>query len=346
MELPIRFLESRTDERVVSVDGAWGQPGLNLSHWPGNATPRELRHDLSTGVVLKFQRLPEARRAELERGCTALANNHYDTDGVCALFAARHPARALAVEDALLALARAGDFFALPDERSFQLDRIVTRLVDADESPWAGRFRGLADGARREFVMRELVETFDEFVTGSLEPWADLWRADLERLRADRAALAAASRDEIAHLQLTIWTARDERLFDPGRHALLGGTDSDRVLAIGERRGGATYRLVIGTASWFDLESPRPLPRPALEDLVTRLNALEGTRASDAVAWRCQPTDSPSPELWFGRRDHAFFAEHAPVLEASRLAPNIVRPAVLDALRATWTFPDDDSPVG
>jgi hypothetical protein len=36
------------------------------------------------------------------------------------------------------------------------------------------------------------------------------------------------------------------------------------------------------------------------------------------------------------------FAEHSEVLETSRLAPGVVRPLVLDALRAAWTFPDSD----
>ena len=36
MDLPLVLMEERTAQRVVSVDGAWEQPGLNLSHWPGN----------------------------------------------------------------------------------------------------------------------------------------------------------------------------------------------------------------------------------------------------------------------------------------------------------------------
>ena len=71
----------------MSVDGAWGAPGLNLSHWPGNTTPADLEHDLSTGIALRFGRLDESDRAERAAGCVALCNNHFDTDGMCALFA-------------------------------------------------------------------------------------------------------------------------------------------------------------------------------------------------------------------------------------------------------------------
>lgn len=342
MDLPLRMMDAATHERVVSVDGAWNQPGLNLSHWPGNATPKELKRDLSTEIALAFARLPLADRARLTHGCVAIANNHYDTDGVCALFAVRYPERALELESELVHAARAGDFFALPDERAFQVDAIVAGLADPARSPWRDRFAKLDDHARREWVMRELVEQFDAILAGDLAPYEMLWKSELERLRADRAQLANAARDDIAHFDLCVYTSRGAKSFDPGRHALFGSTTADRILAIGERAAGATYRFLIGTSSWFDMVSRKPLARPALERLADELNASEGTSNAAAVAWRCQPTASPSPELWFGRAQPSLFAEHAHVLETSRLAPEVVRPIVVEALRATWTFPDED----
>jgi hypothetical protein len=153
--------------------------------------------------------------------------------------------------------------------------------------------------------------------------------------------------DDITHLELCVLTAR-EKGFAPGRHLLFGATGPggtsghDRILVVGERASGATYRFLIGTRSWFDLVSQKPLPRPDLGALAARLNALEGTSAAHEIAWRAQPVASPSPELWFGRADHAMFGEHNEALEESRLSPTVVRPAVLDALRAAWTFPESD----
>ncbi len=351
MELPIRIVEAPEAGRLVSVDGAWGQAGLNLSHWPGNASPRELAHDLSTGIALNFARLPTARRREMAAGCTGLANNHVDTDGTCALFAVRYPEAALAREQALLDAAWAGDFFRLPNERAFQIDAIVGGLYDVERSPWRDRFAGLGDRERREFVTVELVARFAEIIDGDLSEFAALWRAQIESLRADQADVGRAQRDEIVHLDVTVFTGVDGASasrshaavphLDPGRHALFGATNADRVLVVGPRGRGATYRFLIGTGSWFDLASGPRLARPNLEALVDLLNGLEGSSSEQELAWHAQPRATPSPELWFGRRDAAMFAEHAPWLAPSSLAPKVVRTAIFDALRAAWTFPDD-----
>lgn len=340
MELPIRFSTGRTDELQVSVDGAWNQPGLNLSHWPGNTTPRELAHDLSTGVALHFARLPRARRDELARGCTSLANNHFDSDGVCALFAVRHPERALARAEPLLDLAAAGDFFRWPSDRALAQDLVIAGLVDPERSPWSARFAGLDDAARYELVMNELVDRLDDVLDGDLERFAPLWTPGVERARADRTRLASASRDDLVHLDLVVWIAPRGEPFLPGRHAMSGTSDADRLLALQERGGGCTARLVLNTSSWFDLQTPR-LPRPSLETLAQRLNELEGCALDAGVRWRCEPTASPSPELWFGREGKPWFAEHSSVLEESRLPAVRVRALVVEALREAWVFPDE-----
>jgi hypothetical protein len=351
MNLPLRIQDEPGTERVISVDGAFGAPGLNLSHWPGNATPRELKHDLSTGIALEFARLPSGRRAELTAGCVAIANNHFDTDGASAIFAVLHPGPALERTRLLLDVAAAGDFFQMPSEHALKVDLIVEGLVDAERSPWKSTFAGLSDSQRGEHVLRELMPRLSGILDGDVDPYADLWAGELEIARADLADLALAARDEVTHLDLAVWTAPERRSssrsrqtahhFDPGRHALFGSTRADRVLVIGPQGAGATYRFVLSTLSWFDLVSRKMQPRPDLARLAARLNELEGSTPGEACAWRAQDTHSPSPELWFGRADHQRFAEHAPALEPSRLPAATVRRAIADALRASWEFPED-----
>jgi hypothetical protein len=343
MELPVRISRERPREPVISVDGAWDAPGLNLSHWPGHRTPPELRHDLSTGVGLAYARLPDARRRELARGCVAIVNNHYDTDGTCALFAVRHPRRALELERELCDAARAGDLFAMPSERAFCVDRIVTHLVDGARSPIAGRLAGLEGAARHEAATQVLLEELPAILRGDLEPYRELFEEELETTRRDLAELGRAQRDDVVHLDWTVWVPRTESFGerrDPGRHALFGSTQSDRVLIALQGGGGTRYRLLFNTTSWFDLVTRAPLPRPDLAGLTQRLNELEGTAEADEAAWRAEDPATPSPELWFGTTAHEMFEERSGAcLRPSRLAVPLVRRVIADALRSVLVLP-------
>ncbi len=334
MDLPVRLVEEPVRERVICVDGTLDVGGLELSHWPGNRTPPELRHDLSTGCALAFARLEPARRAELAAGATAIVNTHYDTDGTCALFAVRHPQQALARERALLAAARAGDFFQWPDDEALALDAIVAGLADPERSPPRARLADLEPLARHQAATDFLLEQLPAILDGDRAPYRELWEPVLKTARQDREDLARCARDDIVHLDWTVWTAPRSLRFDPGRHALFGSCASDRVLVIGPREAGTTYRLILSTLSWFDLCTRTAQPRPDLEALAQRLNALEGTRPEDLDAWRHQPAQGASPELWFGRAEHPSFAEHSSALRESSLEPARVRRAVADALRA------------
>jgi hypothetical protein len=350
MDLPVRIGDQTAPgERVISVDGAWGAPGLNLSHWPGHTTPLELRHDLSTGSALLFAELPKERQAELAEGCTAIVNNHYDTDGTCALFALRYPELALPRRERLLAAAAAGDLFRFPDDHALCVSAIVDGLADQQTSPWRDRFTGLDERARHETVTHGLFEELPAILDGELAPFAPLWEPVLEAAHRDVEDLALAQRDDLVHLDMTVWTAprgttssrasasRDglTPIFDPGRHAVFGTSEADRALVVGPLQGGTTYRFLISTVSWFDLVTRAALERPKLERLAEALNALEGTSQGDEHAWRTQPTDGPSPELWFGTRENPLFSEHAPCLAPSGLDTVAVRRVIFDAARET-----------
>ncbi len=352
LDLPLWILPGDESEAcaepVLCVDGVFGDHPLHLSHWPGNRTPADLRHDLSTGSALAFSRLDDGERARRTAGLVAAANNHFDTDGTCAAWALYHRADALARADALLAVAAAGDFFHLPSEDAFCVDRVIGHVGDARRSPLAAELEGAGDRVRYERATAFLFEHLAGLLDGDLAPFRDLWEPELEDLRADRADLKRAAREDLVHLEWTWWSAPDGArstrgadVFDPGRHALFGTTPHDRVLVEGPGAGGTTYRFLLGTRSWFDLVSPPPLPRPSLERLAERLNELEGCDPAAETAWRAQADAGASPELWFGTADHETFAEHAAgCLRPSALAPTRVRAEIADALRAALVLPE------
>src|SRR5687768_9904863 len=100
MPLTYRHYAPDLDPNVcISVDG--NAPAmLNLSHWPGNRTPPQFKHDLSTGSCLIFMHSPE--RLKYLTQATTVTNNHWDTDGACSVFAMCRPVEAFRHADILL----------------------------------------------------------------------------------------------------------------------------------------------------------------------------------------------------------------------------------------------------
>jgi hypothetical protein len=335
VKLPVKIVGAQPQEACwMHVDGAWSGPGLELSHWPGNRTPRGLGHPLSTGIALNFARLDPSDRARLAAGCTHIANNHFDTDGLCALFAVRFPERALTLERELLAAAACGDLFEVEQERGYQLDLVLSASADPDRSPIAGALAGLAERARHQRALEWVLEHLESLARADRIGHEDLWSAPLERWREDRRALALAARDDVVHLDWTTWTSAESGGAAPGRRALFSGTGCDRALWLAPRGAGVLARLCLSTRSWFDFQARTALPRPDLELLAARLNELEGCDPAGQVCWRAQASDSPAPELWFGRAEVERYAEHNVGLLPSRLGAAAVRRTIAAALRA------------
>lgn len=336
--LPIRYVAgpSKVGERpVVMVDGSFGgapSGGLHLAHWPGNRTPPELRRDLSTEIAFAFLDLDATRREELTRGCEALVLNHYDTDGVCALLVLSRPEVARPHRSFLHEIAASGDFFEVRSDRAFAADMALQDLGRR----WSGEREGLILAAL------DLLATL--LVDDRAAP--ERWRAALDRLHLDRAALAGAAFDDLVYMDLGVWSATlaapDAPPFDPGRHAFLGSGRHDRALVMGSGPRGTSARFVVGTRSFFDLVSRPASGRPDLAALAELLNGLEGDHPG-SHCWRHQPESGATPELWFGSEDLHLYAEHAgDALGWSRLDPLEIKRHVLDAVRNAWVLPDDD----
>jgi hypothetical protein len=335
--LPIRFVARPSDlpegAPALTLDGAFpstSDAGLHLAHWPGNRTPDALRRDLSTEIVFAFLELPDGEQQELLNGSEFIALNHYDTDGICALFALTRQEEALRHRELLVDVAASGDFHAVRSEHALCIDSVLRNLKGIDK---------LA-------LTQDALDVLGELLG---DPKAALERAEvyLAAYRNGRADLEDALFDDLIYMDMGVWTAplrsADAPLFDPGRHAFFADARADRALLLGRSAGGTTARFVLGTYSFFDVVSRKPSPRPDLAALCKRLNEAEGCSTDGAHCWRHQDQRGASPELWFGTEGLPLYAEHAAEhLGVSSLSPENVKAMCIDAVRATWPLPDDD----
>src|SRR5689334_20701821 len=95
---------------AIGCDGLVAGASLDLTHWQGNRTPRELKADTSTEIALNFVASPDADRWT----GAVVVNNHFDTDGALSVWALLEPEQAAPRRALLLAAAEAGDFDEWP----------------------------------------------------------------------------------------------------------------------------------------------------------------------------------------------------------------------------------------
>ncbi len=307
---------------VLAVDGAFGT-GPNLSHWPGNRTPDRYRHELSTGSSLLLAADPD--RATFLRGVSFVANNHYDTDGLLALFSVLKPAVASEHRAMLLSAARAGDFEEAADVDAVKRDALVTTWPVHPESPIAFAVVGLARERAEEFAYRHLLERLPQ-VFLDLDAYEPLWRDAAARFERDRtAAHSGAIRVERREdSKLAVVFAEDG--IEPGPYGLATlAAPSPRILLVRRTGEGVHYRFRQGARSWFDLPGDRPRrldPRTIAADPALFDPARSGI-------WFGDDPKNVTAEMVFGRPlDRTCAMESGHVTTPCGIAPDVVVAAI------------------
>ncbi|MBI4168652.1 MAG: hypothetical protein HY510_01795 [Acidobacteria bacterium] len=292
------FHDPGLKEPFLCVDGVV-EGGLNVSHWPGNRTPKHLKADTTTEMVLKLARDPG--RDDWLRGIPIVTNNHFDTDGLLSVYGALRPEEALRHERALVQAARTGDFEEFTTPEAFKLDAVVTAFDDDGRSPVASEIRGRPQYERYEILYDRLLDMMPDLISGAArykELWADAFASLIRSLM--RIGDVARVREHAA-ARLTVIEASEplDRMarFNVARH--------HRVLTATRMDGGCIYEMAFRIFSWFDTLTPPRGGRFDLQEVAAEFNAQEtagggrwtytGSDSLDARLYRAGPEGEPVP---------------------------------------------------
>ena len=305
-------------EPHLSVDGMTAS-GPNLSHWPGNRTPREWKADLSTGIAMRFARAAPDRQAAFLGDAQLVVNDHYDTDGFASLLTILRPEVALAREEVLLAAAATGDYGAMQTWRGFAIDRIVTGLT-SERSPVRGAFTPFANESADRLALERYRWLIDhaESVLDNTGGYRAIYEDELRLVQGEidgglRGQVELRSLPEFGFSVLTSEGARHRMTLN----TLAGAY---RVLHVQAEPDGPRYRYHDRTESWFELVTLRPPARRDLRPLATELAAREPER--DGASWNADPPTAPIPELYFGVPSEQEYGQISRELRPSRLPPD------------------------
>jgi len=322
-----------TPPHHLSVDGMT-PAGPNLSHWPGNRTPKQWRADLSTGIALQCARAADAEQSQFLAGAEVVLNDHYDTDGFGALLAVLRPDVATAREELLLLSAATGDYGTWHTARAFAIDRIVAGLAGSN-SPLQATFAGL-DAAQRSLRRYAFLIEHAEQVLDHPATLGSIYLDELAQIQDELDRGRAGALTRTLHRQLGFSVVHTRGPVQRMTLNTLAG--AYRVLHVDQRQDGVRYRFHDRTESWFELVTIQPPARRDLRPLGARLNELE--RSTGAARWCADPPGEPIPELYFGLASAQEYGAVSRELQPSRLPPATVE----REFAALFTAPAGGSP--
>ncbi len=259
---------------------------LSLSHWRGSGTPDALRDDTSALIVQRYL-AADAGGPEVH----AVTNNHYDEDGLFAIWLLlERPPQGAPARDLAVAAAEAGDFGTWTDPWAPRVAIASMAMAERGATPFPEVGRILATAGAVDPAGR-LYRAILPRVAGLLDDpdrYRMLWRLRWARVEADIALLDAgdATIQDVPAADLAV--VRAPRPLDP--MAVHPRTPRMRILtALPDGTVTVTYRY----ETWVDYAS-RPLsPRVDLSPVAARLQSEE----RNPVRWLFEGVQVITPRL-------------------------------------------------
>jgi hypothetical protein len=255
----------------IIVDGAAQEDTLlTLSHWPGSGSPSEFRADTSTEIVLNYLEDSEAKKRYAPK-VRAVSNNHFDEDGLCAVWAMLHPKEALSVKTLLVDVARAGDFNTYRRPQAAKVVFTIQSYANPETSPVAKKLTGGDDSGSACY--QALLPVLEDFFDDS-EMYGAYWYSEWEAMLKSKTAMVMGQVElhEVPHVDLAVAQASDPL------HPMVLYNNTERLRVLTALPGGF-YCLRCRYETWVQFASRPVMPRIDLGPLAVRLNELEQREA-------------------------------------------------------------------
>lgn len=267
----------------VVVDGAaQDDTVVTLSHWPGSGSPPEFRADTSAEIVLNYLGTPGASKQYAPR-VKAVSNNHFDEDGLCAVWAMLHPKKASRMRDLLVDVATAGDFSVYRRPQAAKVVFTIRSYADPATSPVDDQLHDDdGTGSARYQALLPLLEDFMD----ETDRYGPYWDGEWSSMLRSKTALVTGEVElhEIPHVDLAV-AQSPETL-----HEMVINQNTERLRVLTARPGGY-YCLRYRYETWVQFASRPVKPRVDLAPLQPRLQDLE----RENVTWTFGSLGSISP---------------------------------------------------
>jgi len=311
LPIPVRFAayDELGAQPNIIVDGAPQEATvLTLSHWPKSGTPSELKRDTSAEIVFAYLDTPCAHRpVELA------SNNHFDEDGLIALYALIDPQSAVAQRELLVDVASAGDFGVFRSRDAVRIVFALAAFAAPQTSPFGQSVFSGSYEDKTAALYRKLLDVLPQILENP-QSFQEYWREEDAHLAEsiNRIARKSIQIEERPALDLAIVriheslraTSEDagEEMLNNVCHpfAIHNATRRNRILAVH----GQTFELRYRYESWVQMCTAKPLPRVSLDNCCDELNAREDSGGE----WINDPVDEITPRMYLSGSDGSSLA--------------------------------------
>jgi hypothetical protein len=269
----------------IIVDGAAQEDTvLTLSHWPGSGTPSEFRADTSTEIVLNYLTTPGAKKEHAPK-VRAVSINHFDEDGLCAVWAMLQPKLALQQRELLVDVATAGDFNTYRRPQAAKVVFTIRSYADPAMSPVIEALEGGdGTGSARYQALLPLLQGFMEDTDRYGPYWDEEWSTMLKSKTA--MVMGEVELHEVPHVDLAVAQAPE------ALHPMVLYNNTERLRVLTALPGGY-YCLRYRYETWVQFASRAVMPCVDLTPLLPRLQELE----QGQVQWTFDGSSAVTPAL-------------------------------------------------
>lgn len=289
------------DEPNIIVDGkAQRSTVLTLSHWKGNATPVELKADLSAEIVFNY-----LAHIEHHVEAQAASNNHFDEDGLVGLFALINPEQAIEEKNILIDVATAGDFGTYRDRDAARICFVLQAWTQPDKSPLNAGVFSKPYHDLTSILYEELLPRFSKIIE-RIHYLEKYWSEEDTHLDWSENAIKEGHVivESSPEIDLAVVRVSDDKEFNDTRpqldsprwthrachqFAVHNATDCSRILVLQGNHADFYYRY----ETWVETVARKPLPRVDLRRLADSLTGKEKL----GVKWSAEDVSEIVPHL-------------------------------------------------
>lgn len=264
-----KLLTEEQRAKTIAVDGAF-RAKLQLSHWPGNESPPELKADTSTEMA--FNLLESGQLSEYLNGIEIVSNDHFDADGLLACFVLLYPEKAKPHKKLLIDVAATGDFREFTSEDALKIECVIRNIEDPEKTVIQGAF---CDPDFKRIVQELYVKSFHKLpeLILNIDDYENIWKDDFRWYQTSEASFEAQNSVFSNYGDCNLSVIESSSQLHPV--VKFNKAEFDIVLSVVKAESGHLYELEYKPHTWFETGRKCLIQRKSFEPLSQKLNLIE-----------------------------------------------------------------------